>query len=75
MMNRALSDIAFSEKPIDALATKGVLVLAEWDRATRSLKDGIHIMEKVHKRGAYIEVLDRPGLDFQRPQAAASHRP
>ena len=33
-------------KAIDALPTKGVLVLAEWDRATRSLIDGIHIMEK-----------------------------
>ena len=33
------------EKAIDALPTKGVLVLAEWDRATRSLIDGIHIME------------------------------
>jgi DNA invertase Pin-like site-specific DNA recombinase len=48
------------EKAIDALPTKGVLVLAEWDRATRSLMDGIHIMERVHKRGAFIKVLDRP---------------
>jgi DNA invertase Pin-like site-specific DNA recombinase len=36
------------EKAIDALPTKGVLVLAEWDRATRSLMDGIRIMERVH---------------------------
>lgn len=42
-------------------------MLAEWDRATRSLMDGIHIMEKVHKRGAYIKVLDRPGLDLTTP--------
>jgi DNA invertase Pin-like site-specific DNA recombinase len=55
------------EKAIDALPTKGVLVLAEWDRATRSLMDGIHIMERVHKRGAYIRVLDRPGLDLTTP--------
>ena len=54
-------------KAIDALPTKGVLVLAEWDRATRSLIDGIHIMEAVHKRGAYIKVLDRPGLDLTTP--------
>jgi Resolvase, N terminal domain len=47
-------------KAIDALPTKGVLVLAEWDRATRSLMDGIAIMEKVHKRDAFIKVLDRP---------------
>ena len=54
-------------KAIDALPTKGVLVLAEWDRATRSMIDGIHIMEKVHKRGAYLKVLDRPGLDLTTP--------
>jgi DNA invertase Pin-like site-specific DNA recombinase len=54
-------------KAIDALPTKGVLVLAEWDRATRSLMDGIHIMDRVHKRGAYIKVLDRPGLDLTTP--------
>jgi DNA invertase Pin-like site-specific DNA recombinase len=29
--------------------------------------DGIHIMERVHKRGAYIKVLDRPGLDLTTP--------
>jgi DNA invertase Pin-like site-specific DNA recombinase len=54
-------------KAIDALPSRGVLVLAEWDRATRSLIDGIHIMERVHKRGAYIKVLDRPGLDLTTP--------
>jgi DNA invertase Pin-like site-specific DNA recombinase len=55
------------EKAIDALPTKGVLVLAEWDRATRSLMDGIRIMERVHHRGAFIKVLDRPGLDLTTP--------
>src|SRR5262245_12455261 len=54
-------------KAIDVLPTKGVLVLAEWDKATRSLMDGIHIMERVHERGAYIKVLDRPGLDLTTP--------
>ena len=54
-------------KAIDALPTKGVLVLAEWDRATRNLMDGIHIMERVHRRDAYIKVLDRPGLDLTTP--------
>jgi DNA invertase Pin-like site-specific DNA recombinase len=43
---------------IGALLTKGILVLAEWDRATRSLMDGIALMDKVHKRGAYLKVLD-----------------
>src|SRR5262249_41872353 len=54
-------------KAIDTLPTKGVLVLAEWDRATRSLIDGINIMQAVHARGAYIKVLDRPGLDLTTP--------
>jgi Resolvase, N terminal domain len=35
--------------------------------ATRSLMDGIHIMERVHKRGAFIKVLDRSGLDLTAP--------
>ena len=42
-------------------------MLAEWDRACRSLMEGIHIMECVHRRGAYIKVLDRPGLDLTTP--------
>jgi len=54
-------------KAIDTLPTGGVLVLAEWDRATRSLIDGIHIVERVHRRGAFIKVLDRPGLDLTTP--------
>ena len=54
-------------KAIDSSPTKGVLVLAEQDRATRGLIDGIHIMERVHKRGAFIKVLDRPGLDLTTP--------
>jgi len=29
--------------------------------------DGINIMDKVHKRGASIKVLDRPGLDLSTP--------
>ena len=41
-----------------------VLVLAEWDRATRSMMDGIAIMQRVHARGAAIKVLDKPHLDL-----------
>lgn len=55
------------EKAIDALGTGDVLVLAEWDRATRSLPDGIAIIERVHKRGALIKVLDRDYLDLTKP--------
>src|SRR5262245_2025720 len=64
---KAMHDRPELAKAIDALPTKGVLVLAEWDRATRSLIDGIHIMERVHKRGAYMKVLDRRDLDLTTP--------
>lgn len=55
------------EKAIDNLGTGDVLVLAEWDRATRSLSDGMAIIERVHKRGAFIKVLDREYLDLTKP--------
>jgi DNA invertase Pin-like site-specific DNA recombinase len=40
------------------------LLLAEWDRATRSMIDGITIMQRVAARGATIKVLDKPYLDL-----------
>jgi DNA invertase Pin-like site-specific DNA recombinase len=52
------------ERAIDALGKGDVLVLAEWDRATRSMYDGITIMQRVHARGAAIRVLDKPHLDL-----------
>ncbi len=52
------------ENAIDLLGKGDVLVLAEWDRATRSLFDGIQIMQRVHARGAAIKVLDKPHLDL-----------
>jgi DNA invertase Pin-like site-specific DNA recombinase len=52
------------EKAIDALPKRGVLVLAEWDRCTRSMLDGIHIIERVYERGAFVKVLDKPHLDL-----------
>jgi DNA invertase Pin-like site-specific DNA recombinase len=52
------------ERAIDALGAGDVLVLAEWDRATRSMHDGITIMQRVHARGAAIRVLDKPHLDL-----------
>lgn len=55
------------EKAINALGTGDVLVLAEWDRATRSMFDGIAIMQRVHARGAAIKVLDKPHLDLTTP--------
>ena len=48
------------ERAIDALATGDVLVVAEWDRATRSMLDGIAIIERIHVRGSFVQVLDKP---------------
>jgi DNA invertase Pin-like site-specific DNA recombinase len=39
------------EKAIDELGTGDILVVAESDRATRSMLDGAHIIERIHKRG------------------------
>ncbi len=52
------------EKAIDNLGKGDVLVLAEWDRATRSMFDGITIMQRVHAREAAIRVLDKAHLDL-----------
>jgi DNA invertase Pin-like site-specific DNA recombinase len=52
---------------IDTLGHGDVLVLAEWDRATRSMIDGIEIMQRVDARGAAIKVLDKPHLDLTTP--------
>ena len=55
------------EKAIDALGTDDVLIVAEWDRATRSMIDGITIMQRIADRGAAIRVLDKPHLDLTTP--------
>jgi DNA invertase Pin-like site-specific DNA recombinase len=55
------------EKAIDGLGTGDVLVVAEWDRATRSMVDGIAIIERISKRGCLIKVLDKPHLDLTTP--------
>ncbi|MEL6392712.1 MAG: recombinase family protein [Bacteroidota bacterium] len=55
------------ERAIDALGTDDVLVVAEWDRATRSMMDGIKIMQRIADRGAMITVLDKPHLDLTSP--------
>ena len=49
------------------LGTGDILVLAEWDRCTRSMTDGISIIERVHKRGAFVKMLDRDYLDLTKP--------
>ncbi|MEO1152211.1 MAG: recombinase family protein [Pseudomonadota bacterium] len=55
------------ERAIDALGTDDVLVIAEWDRATRSMDDGLKIITRVADRGAAVLVLDRPYLDLTKP--------
>jgi DNA invertase Pin-like site-specific DNA recombinase len=55
------------EKAIDMLGTGDILVVAEWDRATRSMFDGIEIIKRVNDRGALIKVLDKPHLDLTTP--------
>lgn len=55
------------ERAIDALGTDDVLVIAEWDRATRSMMDGITIIQRVADRGASVKVLDKPWLDLTTP--------
>jgi DNA invertase Pin-like site-specific DNA recombinase len=52
------------EKAIDALGTGDVLMVAEWDRATRSMLDGVAIIERIHARGCFVKVLDKPHLDL-----------
>jgi DNA invertase Pin-like site-specific DNA recombinase len=49
------------------LGTRDVLVVAEWDRATRSMMDGVHIIERINRRGVLIKVLDKPHLDLTTP--------
>lgn len=55
------------EKAIQALGSGDVLILAEWDRATRSMLDGIRIIERVAARGASLKALDRQWLDLTTP--------
>jgi DNA invertase Pin-like site-specific DNA recombinase len=55
------------EKAIDRLGSQDVLIVAEWDRATRSMLDGIEIMQRVAARGAAIKVLDKLHLDLTTP--------
>jgi DNA invertase Pin-like site-specific DNA recombinase len=55
------------ERAIESLGPKDVLVLAEWDRATRSMMDGIRIIERVAARGAMLKALDRQWLDLTTP--------
>lgn len=67
MSGKSMSGRPELEKAIDSLGTEWVLVVAEWDRATRSMFDGIAIMQRVMARGAFVRVLDKPHLDLTTP--------
>ncbi len=59
------------DKAIAALSVGDILVVAEWDRATRSMQDGIEIIHRVHAQGAMLKALDRPSLDLTTPTGKA----
>jgi DNA invertase Pin-like site-specific DNA recombinase len=50
------------------------LVIAEWDRATRSMWDGLQIIKAVIDAKASIKVLDRSYIDLATPMGGASWR-
>ena len=54
-------------RALDDLDTGDVFVIAEWDRATRSMWDGLQIIKSVIDTGATINVLDRPYIDLTTP--------
>ena len=64
---KALHNRPELERALSSLPTGGTLVLAEWDRCTRSMLDGIAILTRVHGMGAAVKVLDRPYLDLTTP--------
>src|SRR4030095_119666 len=54
-------------KALDSLAPGDELVIAEWDRATRSMWDGLQILKEIIDAEATIRVLDRAYIDRTRP--------
>ena len=55
---------------LDDLGTGRELVIAEGDRATRSMWDGLQIIKAVIDAGASIKVLDRSYIDIDTPHGA-----
>jgi DNA invertase Pin-like site-specific DNA recombinase len=55
-------------KAVAKLAPGDELLLAEWDRCTRSMWDGLHIVKQVLEAGATVRVLDFPSLDLSTPE-------
>ncbi|MEO1331377.1 MAG: recombinase family protein [Pseudomonadota bacterium] len=54
-------------RALKSLTAGDVLVLAEWDRATRSMHDGLAIITRVKEHGATIKALDRTWCDLTTP--------
>jgi DNA invertase Pin-like site-specific DNA recombinase len=54
-------------RALDDLDAGRELVIAEWDRATRSMWDGLQIIKHVIDAGASIKVLDRTYIDLATP--------
>ncbi len=52
---------------LDGLAPGDELVIAEWDRATRSMWDGLQILKEIIDAEATIRVLDRAYIDLTNP--------
>jgi DNA invertase Pin-like site-specific DNA recombinase len=52
---------------LEALASGDSLVIAEWDRATRSYADGLEILRRVIEAKAEVKVLDHPALNIGGP--------
>src|SRR5689334_23349961 len=52
---------------LDSLAPGDELVIAEWDRATRSMWDGLQILKEIIDAEATIRVLDRAYIDLTNP--------
>ena len=55
------------EDLLATLAPGDCLVIAEWDRATRSYADGLEILRRVIEAKAEVKVLDHPALNIGGP--------
>lgn len=54
-------------KALGYLNKDDIFIVAEWDRATRSMWDGLKIIQQIADRGALIKVLDKKDFDLTTP--------
>ncbi|MEM6899711.1 MAG: recombinase family protein [Pseudomonadota bacterium] len=57
------------EKDIDVLGTDDVFFITAWDRASRSMVDGITIIQRLADRVATLKLLGKHWLDFITPMS------